>query len=121
MRIAIPTEDERGRDGAVSEHFGRAPSYAIVDAATGETEVVENHSDHYGGTKLPPEFVADLDVAAVIVDELGERSRAVFDERGVEVYSRGDRETVADLVEAFSADALEPLDPADVHPSGHHD
>lgn len=120
MRLCIPTRDDSGREATRSEHFGRAPYYAVVDTDTSDVEVVENESDHHGGSTQPPVFVANLDVDAVVVEELGERSMSVFEKRGIDVY-RASQTDVESLVDAFERGALSELDADDVHPSGHHD
>ncbi len=120
MRLCIPTKDDTGREAQLSDHFGRAPYYTIVDTGESSLEVVENESDHFGGSKQPPAFVADLDVDAVVVEELGERSMTVFERRGVDVYQSTEN-TVEGLWNLLERDALPELDTDDVHPSGHHD
>lgn len=119
MRLCIPTEDDRGLSAQLSAHFGRAPYYTIVAEAGEDVDIVENESDHFGGSKRPPQFVADLDVTAVAVDELGQRSKAVFAEQDIEVY-QAPAGTVANIVRAFEEDDLSPISSEDVHPSGHH-
>lgn len=120
MRVCIPTTDDTGHKASLSDHFGRAPFYTVLETDSGAADAVENKSDHFGGDKQPPVFIADLDVDAVIVRELGERSKTVFDERGIDVY-RATAETVRDLLAAFERGKLAEVGTDDVHPSGHHD
>jgi predicted Fe-Mo cluster-binding NifX family protein len=120
MRLCIPTRDDSGRQAQLSEHFGRAPYYTVVDTDDSSVEVVENESDHYGGATQPPVFVANLDVDAVVVEEVGERSMSVFERRGIDVY-RANQTDVESMVDAFERGVLPELDADDVHPSGHHD
>ena len=46
MKICIPTIDDRGFDSTVSDHFGRAPFFAMVDLAGGEPRFVPNPACH---------------------------------------------------------------------------
>ena len=53
-RIVIPTDDKSGLEAHLTEHFGRAPYYTILDIdeknnnAGVRTEV--NKGEHVGGT-----------------------------------------------------------------------
>jgi len=49
MKVCIPTEGEGGIDDLVGQHFGRVPTYTIVDLDTNEVEVTQNTSEHMGG------------------------------------------------------------------------
>ncbi|MFW6003235.1 MAG: NifB/NifX family molybdenum-iron cluster-binding protein [Halanaeroarchaeum sp.] len=121
MRACVPTNDETGLDAEKSDHFGRAPFYTIVDTETGEIEIVPNESDHRGGSKLPPTFVADLDVDVVLVDNVGERGMKLFDEHGIDVYQSPDS-TVDAVIDGFQAGTLDQLTLADAHSHSHdHD
>lgn len=118
MRVCVPTTDDTGLDAPKSDHFGRAPMYTIVDTETDAVETVENRSRPVGGSKMPPEFVADYDVDAVLVDHVGRRGMELFEELGIEVY-HAPGETVRAVVEAFRAGDLETLGMADAHEHGH--
>ncbi|AKH96997.1 NifB/NifX family molybdenum-iron cluster-binding protein [Halanaeroarchaeum sulfurireducens] len=118
MRVCVPTTDDAGLDAELSEHFGRAPFYTIADTETDAVETVENESDHRGGTKLPPTFVADLDVDAVIVTDIGRRSATRFAQRDIEMYQASSG-TVADLRDRFADGALHQLDVDDAHDHSH--
>ena len=39
MKIAFPTQDNKGLESAVYSHFGSAPFFVVVDAENGELEV----------------------------------------------------------------------------------
>lgn len=119
MEVCIPTAESAGLDASISAHFGQAPYYTIVTTSDGSVEVVENTSDHYGGSKRPPVFVADLGVDAVVVETVGKRSMETFAERGIDVYE-APADTVDAVLTALDRQELERLEPADAHPSGHH-
>ena len=57
MKVCIPTKDNKGMDGTVEQHFGKAPTYTILDTETREVSVIPNTSEHMGGVDLPPEFL----------------------------------------------------------------
>jgi hypothetical protein len=47
LRVCVPTLGWDGLDDYVCEHFGRAPTFTIVDLATGKVEVIPNTSEHW--------------------------------------------------------------------------
>lgn len=118
MRVAIPTEDERGLDSTVDQHFGRAPVYTILDTESDAVETVENDSHHFGGSGHPPEIVADAGVEVVLAGDIGRGAVSRFEDRGIPVF-RGATGTVAEAIEDWEAAALEQVGPDDVHGHGH--
>ncbi len=98
MRLCVPTLGDKGLDDEVSGHFGRAPSFTIVDTDSGEVEVVENTSEHMGGEKKPPTLLDEKNIDVLLCSNLGRRAVARFEELGVEVYSGASRK-VSDVVD----------------------
>ncbi|MHA1386469.1 MAG: NifB/NifX family molybdenum-iron cluster-binding protein, partial [Candidatus Helarchaeota archaeon] len=60
MKVCIPTMGDKGLDEEVGAHFGRVPTYTIIDTETNNVEVVKNNSEHMGGVGLPAEILASL-------------------------------------------------------------
>lgn len=118
MRICIPTGDDDGESSVLVDHFGRAPYYTIVDTETDAVEVVANESRHRGGENLPPAFVADHDVDAVIAGTIGRHGVELFGDLGIDVY-RGEDGTVAELVDRLASGGLDTIAPEDAHEHGH--
>ncbi len=106
MKICIPTMGESGLDDSVGEHFGRVPTYTIVDLDTDEVKVVSNVSHHMGGHGDPPEIMAREGVNVMICQGLGRRAISMFEELGIEVYI-GAVGTVRDAVAAFKLGRLQ--------------
>ena len=106
MKICIPTIGDKGLEDHVGEHFGRVPTYTIVNINTNEVKVVPNISHHMGGQGNPPEIMAREGVNAMVCQGLGRRAIALFDELGIDVYI-GASGTVQDAVEAFKAGKLQ--------------
>jgi predicted Fe-Mo cluster-binding NifX family protein len=117
MRVCIPTTDDAGRAAQLSDHFGRAPYYTIVDTESDEVEVVPNQSRHRGGKKMPPTYVADYDVDAVLLDHVGKRGMELFDEHGIDVLQTS-AGTVDEIVERFQNGDLTELTMQDAHSHG---
>ena len=105
MKICIPTMGENGLDNLVGEHFGRVPTYTIVDLETNEVKVIANTSEHMGGQGYPPEIMSKEGVNVIICRGLGRRAIMMFEESGIDVYI-GASGTVKDTIEAFKQDKL---------------
>lgn len=100
MKICVPTMGEKGLDELVGEHFGRVPTYTIVDLDTNEVKVILNTSEHMGGIGYPPEIMAKEGVHVLVCRGLGRRAINMFDETGIDVYI-GASGTVKDAISAF--------------------
>ncbi len=106
MRVCIPTEGSGGLDAPVGEHFGRAPTYTIVDTETGEVEVLPNESEHMGGSGLPAELLAQAGVDVVLCAGLGWRAKALLEDYGMMVYV-GAQGTAREALEAWEREQLQ--------------
>ncbi|MFZ2455123.1 MAG: NifB/NifX family molybdenum-iron cluster-binding protein [Candidatus Altiarchaeia archaeon] len=100
MKVAIPTEGKRGMEEQVSHHFGRAPTYTLIDTETGAVEVIENTSEHMGGTGLPPELLQARGAEAILCANLGHRAIELFDQKGISSYT-GAQGTVRDALSSW--------------------
>ena len=86
MRVVIPIADEEGR--RLSEHFGRAPYFAVIEIDEGKVvdrEVIPNTSEHFGGYGRPPDRLLSLQPDAVITVGMGPRALSRFQEADVAV------------------------------------
>lgn len=107
MKICIPTLGKNGLSEEVSGHFGRSPTFTIVDLETSWVKVVENRSEHFGGMGKPPEIIAMEDVEVVLCSGLGPRAIQMFEQKGIMVYV-GAAGTVEETIRAFQAGMLHP-------------
>lgn len=105
MKVAIPTLGNNGLDEYVSEHFGRAPTFTVVDLLTNEVKVILNTSAHRGGSGYPPEILANAGVEVMLCRGLGPRAIDMFEQYGIEVYV-GASGTVRDAIQAWKAGKL---------------
>ncbi|AKB30163.1 putative transcriptional regulator [Methanosarcina siciliae C2J] len=92
-------------EGTVEQHFGKAPSYTILDTDSGEVSVIPNTSEHMGGVKLPPELLSKYGVEIMLCAGLGYRAVKMFESYGIDVFV-GAEGTVRDAVEAWKANKL---------------
>jgi len=106
MKICIPTVGEIGLDNIVGEHFGRVPTYTIVDLETQDVKVIPNTSEHMGGQGYPPAIMAKEGVDVMVCRGLGRRAISMFEELGIEVYI-GASGTVKDAIDAFKQGKLQ--------------
>jgi predicted Fe-Mo cluster-binding NifX family protein len=112
MKLCVPTIGENGLDNQIGEHFGRVPTYTIVDIDTNEVKVVENTSEHMGGQGHPPEIMAREGVNIMICRGLGRRAIMMFEELGIDVYI-GASGTVRDAIELFKQGKLQKASESD--------
>ncbi len=89
MKVAIPTLGESGLEEKVSSHFGRAPTFTIVDTENDEVSVVKNTSEHMGGSGKPPEHMAEEGIEVMLCGNLGPKAVDMFESYGIEVFVGG--------------------------------
>ena len=79
MRVAISTDGD-----FVSAHFGRCPSFTIVDIENGEVikkEVVDNPGHQPG---FIPQFLHQRGVQCIVAGGMGMRATGFFNEFGIQ-------------------------------------
>ena len=112
VRIVVPVSDERSIDAQLSQHFGRAPYYVIVDLDEKGNVVSEstipNTSEHFGGVGLPPDRIIQLKPKALVTYGLGSKALKMFQDAGVAVL-RTEVNTVREVVNAYKNDELQEL------------
>ena len=100
MKAAISTEGEY-----VSAHFGRCPSFTIVDIEDGavkQKSVIENPGHHPG---FLPQFLKEQNVECIVAGGMGQRAKMLFDEQSIAV-TIGVTGSIADVVEQLAQGAL---------------
>ena len=121
-RIVIPVSDENGLDSVLSQHFGRAPFYAIIDLDENGKIIgkgtIANTSEHFGGVGLPPDRIMQLKPKALVTYGLGSRALQMFQEGGVAVL-RTEAITVQQVIDAFNNNELQELTTGCGHTHNH--
>lgn len=111
-RIVVPVQDESGLNARLSEHFGRAPYFTVIDlegdGRVSDQRTVPNVSEHFGGTGRPPDRILQLQPTALITYGMGPRALRIFQDARVAVL-RANASTVNDVVSAYSKDRLQEL------------
>lgn len=86
MKICVPTMEKGGMDDLVSDHFGRAPTFTVIDLDTNDIQVVRNRSEHMGGLGKPPEHIAKTGATIMICSGLGPRAIDMLQSFGIQVF-----------------------------------
>ena len=86
MKVCIPTMGNSGMEEAICQHFGKAPTFTLLDLDTKEAQILTNVSEHLGGSGLPTDQLKDQGVQVMIVGGLGPKAIQNFAEQCVEVF-----------------------------------
>jgi predicted Fe-Mo cluster-binding NifX family protein len=111
-RLCVPTSGSGGLDDLVGEHFGRVPTFTLVDSETGEVEILDNTSEHMGGAGLPADLLIRAGAEVILCRGLGRRAIQMLSDGGVSVCT-GVSGTVAQVVAAWKAGSLTEAGEAD--------
>jgi predicted Fe-Mo cluster-binding NifX family protein len=113
VRVAVPSESPGGLAAQRSGHFGRAECFTIVEIVgdqVGEVGVLQNRPHTEGGCMSPVMLLAQQGVNAIVVDGIGGRPLAGFNQVGIAVHA-GSGQTVEDSIRAYALDLLPTVDP----------
>ncbi len=118
MRIVIPTNGKSGLSDTVAEHFGRCNTYTFIDENGNLLDIIDNTSEHMGGTGLPPELMRQHGADILLCKGLGSRALQLCNQLGIEVYvCQGD--TVKEIFEMWRSKRLKRASYEDAC-RGHH-
>ena len=121
-RIVVPVSGERGIDYKLSQHFGRAPFYAIIDLDNKGQVIgqgtIANTSEHFGGVGLPPERILQLKPKALVTYGLGSKALRIFQDAGVAVL-RTEANNLTEVVKNYNNNELQELTQG-CHHARHH-
>jgi len=106
MKIAFPTHENKGLDSPVYSHFGSAPFFVIVDADSGEVEILDNQDlGHDHGNCQPLLALGSTSVDAVVVGGIGGGALKKLVDANVKTYRAIDG-TISENLSLFRADKL---------------
>jgi predicted Fe-Mo cluster-binding NifX family protein len=88
LKIAVPTKGYAGLEDTVSEVFGKAKTFTIVDVENGQVRkvrVIDNPgaSYDYGSGPVAAKTLADLRVDFVMATELGPGASGLLKHHGI--------------------------------------
>ena len=101
MRIAISTDEKN-----VSAHFGRCPSFTIVDIENGKVmnrEEIGNPGHHPG---FLPQFLHEKGVSCIVAGGMGQNAVHLFAQQKIETIV-GISGAVNDVIDKIANDTLE--------------
>ena len=118
MNICIPVEEEQGLQSKVSEHFGSAPVFVIVDTETREVQAISNMNRHHAhGACRPLISLAGKRLDGVVVGGIGKGALSKLRAADIKVFL-SDSSTVGEAVDALEAGTLQQVTPKNA--CGHH-
>ncbi len=122
MKIAVATDDDRGLEAVLSQHFGRCPYYVVVDIDEGEIKGAKTvQNPFYGSHGQPgevPTFIKNLGVKVMIAGGMGPRAIGFFEQFGIQAVT-GVSGMVKEVVRAFVDGEIEGASACKDHDSPH--
>ncbi|MGQ9673633.1 MAG: NifB/NifX family molybdenum-iron cluster-binding protein [Candidatus Aminicenantales bacterium] len=116
MKIAIATEN-----GYVSAHFGRCPSYTLVDIEDGKMVGRQEIPNPGHSPGFLPAYLSEKGVDVIIAGGMGPRAQGLFTEKNIQTIT-GVQGKIDDVIEKFLRQELEPgRDLCDHERGGRHD
>jgi predicted Fe-Mo cluster-binding NifX family protein len=113
MKICFPIESDQGMDSKVSDHFGSAPQFLLVDTDSNEIKVISNSDQHHSpGACNPMQTLHDSRVEGVAVRSIGAGAVGHLTRSGLHVY-KATGGTVRENVEKLAVNALPQYSPSE--------
>jgi predicted Fe-Mo cluster-binding NifX family protein len=119
MLISVPITENGDMNSSVSDHFGKAPAYLLIDSMTMNARTIPNRSDHMGGIGTPPERMAKEKVDVVICSGLGPKALKALMNNGIKVYV-GATGTAKEAIAIWQAGGLQIASDENACKSHHH-
>ena len=103
LKIAVATKKHKGLEDVVSEVFGKAKTFTIVDVEDGEVknvQVIDNPaaSYEYGSGPVAVKTLADLKVNLVMAGELGPGASNLLEHYKINRFSVKSNKKVTDSI-----------------------
>lgn len=103
LRLAVATKKHKGLEDVVSEVFGKAKTFTIVDIEDGEVknvQVIDNPaaSYEYGSGPVAVKTLADLKINLVISGELGPGASSLLEQHNIKKSSVKPKTKVAESI-----------------------
>jgi predicted Fe-Mo cluster-binding NifX family protein len=122
-KIALACEDNKGLNGQISQHFGRCPSYLIVDVEGNEIKKSDIISNPYYDNHIPgmvPKFISEQGVNVMIAGGMGPRAIDMFSNFGIEVVT-GAIGNAGNVLKAYLQGEISGVEPCKHDHPGDHD
>jgi predicted Fe-Mo cluster-binding NifX family protein len=86
MKIAIPTNGQKGLEEFVAEHFGRCQTYTILNETGHLLAIINNTSSHMGGKGLPPELLKENHINILLCRGIGSKALLLCKKFSIDTY-----------------------------------
>jgi predicted Fe-Mo cluster-binding NifX family protein len=87
LKVAFPTQEDRGLESRVHGHFGSASHFIVVEAESGDCETVVNRNqEHLHGQCQPLSALGGQALDAVVVGGIGGGALVKLNAAGIKVY-----------------------------------
>lgn len=87
MIIIIPTNNKKGLEDNVAEHFGRCRTYTFLDEKGKVIRVIDNTSEHMGGIGTPPELMKKHNADILLCRGIGFKALELCRQFSIKVYT----------------------------------
>jgi predicted Fe-Mo cluster-binding NifX family protein len=122
MKIALATDNDRGLEAVLSQHFGRCPYYVVVDVDDKEIrEVKALQNPFYGNHGEPgevPAFIKSLGAQVIISGGMGPKAIGFFEQFGIQAVT-GVSGMVREVVNAYMDGQIDGARPCNDRGSSH--
>lgn len=109
MKLVIPTNNKKGLEDDVAEHFGRCFTYTFLNGKGEIIEIIDNISEHMGGTGLPPELMKKHGANILLCKDIGPRAIDLCKKIGIDVYVHQSRK-VKDIFKLWQNNKIKKAD-----------
>ncbi len=87
MKVCFAVEENEGINSTVYGHFGSAPLFIMVDAASDTMAAIDNKDkEHVHGACNPIKAIGGQDIDAVVVGGIGAGAIRGLNAKGIKVY-----------------------------------
>ncbi|CAG1772877.1 hypothetical protein BAC2_03173 [uncultured bacterium] len=109
MKVGFAVQADEGLESRVFNHFGSAPLFIVVDAATAEITTVDNKDlNHAHGACNPIKALDGQRVDAMVVGGIGAGALSKLNAMGIKVYGSA-AATVKENLSLLNANKLQEL------------
>ena len=104
VKVAVATNGDKGLDDEISEVFGKAKTFTLVDIENGRIKgvrVIKNPGTDYkyGSGPIAAKTLIDEKVEVVIASEVGPNVTSILSDRGVRIITVAPGRRVQEVVQ----------------------
>lgn len=119
--ICVPSLDQGGLKGQISQHLGKTPYFVLIKYENDRVEnfeIIESRAKHVGGNMTPGEFIAGSGANKLLCGNLGPKAVQMLENAGIEVYT-GASGIVIEALQDWLEGKLKPADMDSACSDGH--